>query len=209
MRFYDCKTAPSPRRARIFIAEKGIQVETIEVDLRAGEHLKEEFVALNAYGTVPVLQLEDGTCFTSTTAIWHYLDARYPDPPLMGISPSDRGHIADLQWHIETGGFMAMAEYLRNSAPGFKGRALTGPGNYEQIPALAERGKLRIERFLTEVDDLIGDKPFVAGDAFTVADIDLLVLIDFATWRKLSLPQNATRARRWHDAVSARPSAAL
>ncbi|MDP6030434.1 MAG: glutathione S-transferase N-terminal domain-containing protein, partial [Arenicellales bacterium] len=72
MRFYDCKTAPSPRRVRIFIAEKGIQVETIEVDLRAGEHLKEEFVALNAYGTVPVLQLEDGTCFTSTTAIWHY-----------------------------------------------------------------------------------------------------------------------------------------
>ena len=104
---------------------------------------------------------------------------------------------------------MAMAEYLRNSAPGFKGRALTGSGNYEQIPALAERGKLRIERFLREVDDLVGDKPFVAGDAFTVADIDLLVLIDFATWRKLSLPEDATRARRWHDAVSARPSAAL
>ena len=71
MRFYDCKTAPSPRRARIFIAEKGIQVETVEVDLRSGEHLKEEFSALNAYGTVPVLQLEDGTCLNSTAAIWH------------------------------------------------------------------------------------------------------------------------------------------
>ena len=112
MRFYDCKTAPSPRRARIFIAEKGIQVETIEVDLRSGEHRNEEFSALNAYATVPVLQLEDGTCLNSTAAIWHYLDAEYPDPPLMGTSPSDRGRVADLQWHIEMGGFMAMAEYL-------------------------------------------------------------------------------------------------
>ena len=203
MRFYDCKTAPSPRRARIFIAEKGIQVETIEVDLRSGEHLKEEFVALNACGTVPVLQLEDGTCLNSTTAIWHYLDAEYPNPPI------DRGRVADLQWHIEMGGFMAMAEYLRNSAQGFKGRALTGPINYDQIPALAERGKQRIERFLAEVDDLVGEKPFVAGDAFTVADIDLLVLIDFAAWRKLVLAEDAIHARRWHDAVSARPSAAL
>ncbi len=93
MRFYDCKTAPSPRRARIFIAEKGIQVETVEVDLRSGEHLKEEFSALNAYGTVPVLQLENGICLNSTAAIWHYLDAEYPDPPLMGMSPIDRGRV--------------------------------------------------------------------------------------------------------------------
>ena len=209
MRFYDCKTAPSPRRARIFIAEKGIQVETVEVDLRSGEHLKEEFSALNAYGTVPVLQLEDGICLNSTAAIWHYLDAEYPDPPLMGMSPTDRGRVADLQWHIEMGGFMAMAEYMRNSAQGFKGRALTGPVNYDQIPALADRGKQRIERFLAEVDDLVGEKPFVAGDAFTVADIDLLVLIDFAAWRKLVLPEDAIHARRWYDTVSARPSAAL
>ena len=107
------------------------------------------------------------------------------------------------------GGFMAMAEYMRNSAQGFKGRALAGPVSYDQIPALAERGKQRIERFLAEVDDLVGEKPFVAGDAFTVADIDLLVLIDFAAWRKLALPEDATHARRWYDAVSARPSAAL
>ncbi len=209
MRFYDCKTAPSPRRARIFIAEKGIEIETVEVDLRSGEHLKEEFVALNAHGTVPVLQLEDGTCLSSTTAIWHYLNAMYPDPPLMGASPTERGRVADLQWHIEMGGFMAMAEYMRNSAQGFKGRALTGPVNYDQIPALAERGKQRVERFLAEVDDLVGEKPFVAGDYYSVADIDLMVLIDFAAWRKLKLPEEATNARRWYDSVSARPSAAL
>ena len=209
MRFYDCKTAPSPRRARIFIAEKGIEIETVEVDLRSGEHLKEEFVALNAHATVPVLQLEDGTCLSSTTAIWHYLDAVHPDPPLMGASPIERGRVADLQWHIEMGGFMAMAEYMRNSAQGFKGRALTGPVNYDQIPELAERGKQRIERFLAEIDNLVGEKPFVAGDYYSVADIDLLVLIDFAAWRKLKLPEDAITARRWYDSVSARPSAAL
>ena len=107
------------------------------------------------------------------------------------------------------GGFMAMAEYMRNSAQGFKGRALTGPVNYDQIPELAERGKQRIERFLDEVDNLVGEKPFVAGDYYSVADIDLLVLIDFAAWRKLKLPEDAINARRWYDSVSARPSAAL
>jgi glutathione S-transferase len=209
MKFFDCKTAPSPRRVRIVIAEKGIAVETILVDLRSKEQLGVEFKTINPHCTVPVLELDDGARLTTTAGIWRYLEATYPDPPLMGETPQQRGVIADLQWHIEMNGFMAMAEFLRNSAPAMKGRALTGPHDYDQIPELADRGKLRVQRFLEEIDQVIGDKPYVAGDRFSVADIDLLVLIDFSAWRKLSLPAGATNARRWYEAVRARPSAQL
>ena len=209
MKFFDCKTAPSPRRVRIFIAEKSIAVETILVDLRSKEQLGGEFKTINPHCTVPVLELDDGARLTTTAGIWRYLEATYPDPPLMGETPQQRGVIADLQWHIEMNGFMAMAEFLRNSAPAMKGRALTGPHDYDQIPELADRGKLRVQRFLEEIDQVIGDKPYVAGDRFSVADIDLLVLIDFSAWRKLSLPAGATNARRWYEAVRARPSAQL
>ena len=209
MKFFDCKTAPSPRRVRIFIAEKSIAVETILVDLRSKEQLGVEFKTINPHCTVPVLELDDGARLTTTAGIWRYLEATYPDPPLMGETPQQRGVIADLQWHIEMNGFMAMAEFLRNSAPAIKGRALTGPHDYDQIPELADRGKLRVQRFLEEIDQVIGDKPYVAGDRFSVADIDLLVLIDFSAWRKLSLPAGATNARRWYEAVRARPSAQL
>ena len=209
MKFFDCKTAPSPRRVRIFIAEKSIAVETILVDLRSKEQLGVEFKTINPHCTVPVLELDDGARLTTTAGIWRYLEATYPDPPLMGETPQQRGVIADLQWHIEMNGFMAMAEFLRNSAPAMKGRALTGPHDYDQIPELADRGKLRVQRFLEEIDQVIGDKPYVAGDRFSVADIDLLVLIDFSAWRKLNLPAGATNARRWYEAVRARPSAQL
>jgi len=209
MKFFDCKTAPSPRRVRIFIAEKGITVETVPVDLRSNEQLDPDFRSINPHCTVPVLELDDGTRLTTTAGIWRYLEAAYPDPVLMGETPKQRGVISDLQWHIEMNGFMAMAEYLRNSTPAMKGRALTGPHDYEQIPELAERGKLRVQRFLEEIDQIIANKPYVAGDRFSIADIDLLVFIDFSIWRKLSLPEEATNARRWYDAVRARPSAQL
>ena len=209
MKFFDCKTAPSPRRVRIFIAEKSIAVETILVDLRSKEQLGVEFKTINPHCTVPVLELDDGARLTTTAGIWRYLEATYPDPPLMGETPQQRGVIADLQWHIEMNGFMAMADVLRYSAPAMNERALTGPHDFDQIPELADRGKLRVQRFLEEIDQVIGDKPYVAGDRFSVADIDLLVLIDFSAWRKLSLPAGATNARRWYEAVRARPSAQL
>ena len=209
MKFYDCKMAPSPRRARIFIAEKGLEIETVEVDLGTQEQLTPEFQAINPYCTVPVLELDDGTRLLSSSGIWRYLEAAYPEPPLMGTTPEEKGVIADLQWRIEMDGLMAVGEALRNSAPRMKDRALTGPVNYAQNPALAERGRARVEHFLAGVDDMIGDKPFVAGDTYSIADIDLLVVIDFAKWLKLGLPEGATRARAWHEKVSERASSKL
>ena len=207
MKFYDCKTAPSPRRARIFIAEKNIPVEHIEVDLRNAEQMSDAFRAINPYCTVPVLELDDGTHLTTTAGIWQYLEAAYPEPALMGQTAEQKGIIADLQWRIETGGFMAMSEYLRNSAPAMKGRALTGTVNYEQIPELAVRGQDRLTHFFNDIDELVGTKPYVAGETFSVADIDLLVVVDFAKWRKITLPETAVNAWRWYETVSARPSA--
>ena len=209
MKFYDCHTAPSPRRVRIFIAEKGLEIQTVEIDMRKGEQLSDDFRAVNPNCTVPVLELDDGARLVTTAGIRNYLEDLHPEPPLMGATAKEKGMIADIQWQIEFGGSMAMAEALRNSVPGMKGRALPGPDNYEQIPELAERGKMRVQRFLDRLDDMIGDKPFVAGDNYSVADIDLLILIDFAGWLKMGLPEGAANARRWYDAVSARPSAKL
>ena len=210
MKFYDCSTAPSPRRARIALAEKGLldDIEVVEVNLREGEQKSPEFAAVNPYLTVPVLELDDGRRIASSTGIFHYLEAAIPDPPLMGRTPAEKGLVGDLEWRIEMDGFMAIGECLRNTARGMAGRALTGKYGYEQIPELGARGRLRIERFFADFDDLVGDKPFLAGDCYTVADITALVTVDFAKWIKVSLPEDAANARRWYEAVSSRPSAA-
>jgi len=207
MRFYDCSTAPSPRLVRIFLAEKGIDVPTVQVDLREGEHLAPDFRRINPYCTVPVLETEDGVKLTSTQACWRYLEEIHPEPPLLGTTPLDKAVIADRIWHIESDGWNAVAEALRNSAARLKDRALTGPENYAQIPALAERGKVRAARFLAHLDTLLEGQDYVAGDRFTAADILALVVVDFAGWLDITLPADAARASRWYDAVSTRPSA--
>lgn len=208
MKLYDCKTAPSPRRVRMFLAEKGIDVPRIEIDLRAGEHLQAPFRAVNPYCTVPVLELDDGTRLCSSAAIWRYFEETRPEPPLMGRSATEKARVADTQWHIETEGFTAVAEWLRNSAPGMANRALTGPIGYAQIAQLAERGRRRTEAFLASLETLAESAdPFLCGEHFSVADIDALVVVDFARRLHLELPASATRTRRWYARVAARPSA--
>ncbi len=211
MKFYDCSTAPSPRRARIALAEKGLldTVERIEVSLREKEQMSPAFAAINPYLTVPVLELDDGTRLLSSTGIYHYLEAAFPEPPLMGRTAAERGVVADLEWRMEWDGFSAVGECLRNTVQGMAGRATTGPDPYEQIPELGERGRARAQRFVERFDALVGDKPFLAGDFYSIADITALVVIDFAKWIKIKLPEDAANARRWYEAVSSRPSAAV
>ncbi len=209
MKFYDCATAPSSRLVRIFIAEKGLEIPTQEVDLRHGEHLSPEFRAINPYGTVPVLETDDGQHLTSTQGCWRYLEAAFPEPPLLGTTPADQALIADRVWRIDLDGVHAAAEALRNRSRGFKDRALTGLVPVAQIPELAERGLARTQRFLESIDGLLGDSEYIAGDSFTAADIIALVTVDFAGWLKLKLPEDAVRAQSWYEKVAARPSAAL
>jgi glutathione S-transferase len=208
MKLYDCTTAPNPRRVRIFLAEKGIAVPTIQVDLRAGEQFRPEFRAINPACTVPVLEFDDGQRIAEVAAICAYFEATHPDPPLMGIGAQDRAIVAARQSRAEREGLWAVAEAFRNSTPGLKGRALPGPDDYEQIPALAERGRTRVARFFETFDRELADREFIAGDRFSIADITALVTVDFAGWIKLTVPGECSHVRRWHEAVAARPSAA-
>ncbi len=207
MKFYDCATAPSPRLVRVFIAEKGIEIPVQQVDLRSGEQLSPDFHAINPYGTVPVLELDDGTRLTSTQGCWRYLEDTVPEPPLLGTTPTEKAVIADRVWRIETDGWQAMTEALRNTSPGMKDRALPGPDNHAQIPELGERGKLRAQRFLDRLDDLLAGNPFMAGGRYTAADIMAMVVVDFAKWLKLALPKDAEASQRWYETVGARESA--
>ena len=209
MKFYDCAPAPSPRRVRIFIAEKGLEIPVVEVDLRNREQLGDAFAAINPHRTVPVLELDDGRRITNTAGICAYLEALHPQPALLGETPIDKACIAEMQWRMEMQGLMAVAEVLRNRAKAFRGRALTGAAGFEQIPELAERGLRRIDLFFEELDAILADRPFVAGERYSIADITALVAVDFAGWVKKSLPEAAASARRWHEAVNARPSAWL
>ncbi len=207
MRFYDCSTAPSPRLVRIFMAEKGLDIPAQQVDLRSGEHLSEAFRAINPQCTVPVLETDEGVRLTSTAGCWRYLEEICPEPALLGTSAADKARIADKLWWIEHLGSTGMMEALRNTAKGMVDRAMPGPDNYAQIPELGARGRVRVERFLNRFEALL-DGDYVAGDTFSAADIAAMVLVDFAAWLKLHLPDDATRAKAWYERVAARPSIA-
>lgn len=211
MKFYDCATAPSPRLVRMFIAEKGLSdaFETVEVNLGEQEQLGDAFLAINPFATVPVLETDDGQRLLSTQGCWRYLEETHPDPALLGRDAVERAAIADWAWRCEIDGFLAVAEGLRNRAKRLADRALTGPENYAQIPELAERGAARTERFFEMLERELATRAYVAGDAFSAADIMAFVAVEFAGWLKLALPDDASNARRWYDAVKARPSAAV
>ena len=208
MKFYDCSTAPSPRRVRIFLAEKGISLPTVQVDLRNGKQFSPAFRAINPDCTVPALVLDDGTVIADAVAICGYLEELHPEPPLIGATPQERAVVTALNRQIERDGFFAAMDAFRNVAKGLKGRALPGPHDYEQIPELAARGRVRVEHFFRAMDARLADREYVAGPRFTIADISTLVLTDFAGWAKLSIPPECTHLRRWHAVVAARPSCA-
>ena len=207
MKFYDCATAPSPRRVRIFLAEKGVSIDTVQVDLRNNEQFTPAFRAINPDCTVPALALDDGTVITDAVAICHYIEELHPDPPLIGTTPQERAMVIALNRQIERDGFFAAMDAFRNAAKGLKGRALPGPHGYAQIPELAERGRARVAHFFHAMDTRLKDREFVAGSRYTIADISTLVLIDLAGRAKLVVPEECADLRRWHASVSARPSA--
>ncbi len=209
MRFYDCATAPSPRRVRFFIAEKGLDIPVTQVDLAAGEQLADEFLAINPDATVPVLALDNGEYLTESNAICYYLESEFPEPPLIGQNGAERA--ATLMWNqkIEFNLLLAIAECFRNTAPGMRGRAITGPNNYKQIDALAKRGWQRASDALVRFNARLEDAPYVAGAQFTMADITLKVAVDFTRWIKLDVPESLSALHEWNQRVQARPAAAL
>jgi glutathione S-transferase len=206
---YDCATAPSPRRARILLAEKGVDHETVAVDLRSGEQLSDAYRAVNPQCTVPTLHTDDGMLLTDNAAITAWLEARFPEPPLLGSTPPEKAEIASWNWRVEFEGLMAIAEALRNSAPAMAGRALPGPVNYAQIPELAQRGLTRTQQFFVMLNDRLAGRDFVAADRFSVADITAVVAIDFARVVKVKPGEQHPHLLRWRAAMGRRASMSL
>lgn len=207
MKLHSFPEAPSPRRVHLFLAEKGLEVEQEIVDMRTGAHLSDEFARLNPDCTLPVLELDDGTCLSSCAAICRYLESVEPEPPLLGTTPEERARIDDRDRWIEMNGMLAVMEGFRNAVKGMKDHALPGRRPVAQIPELAERGRARFEWFMSDLDGMLSRHDYVAGDEFSVADITALVTIDFGLrGMKMDLPEDAPALKAWHERVSNRPA---
>ena len=202
---YDCATAPSPRRARLLLAAKGITYETVEIDLRSGEQLGDAFRQINPQCTVPALRTEEGQVLTDNASIAAYLEARYPDVPMMGKTPADKAEIAGWHWRCEFEGLMSIAEVLRNTSPAMANRALPGPVDYAQIPQLGERGLARLKQFMVTLNARLENRDFVAADQFSLADITALVAVDFARIVKVKPDERHPHVVRWRAAMAERP----
>ena len=206
---YDCATAPSPRRARIMLAEKGVRHATVAVDLRNGAQFGEVYSAINPLCTVPALRTEDGVVLTDNAGITAYLEARFPQPPLLGETAPEKAEIASWNWRAEFEGVIAVMEAFRNSSTAMIDRALPGPVRYAQIPQLAERGLKRIDAFFATLDRRLVGREFLATDRFSVADITAAVAVDFArTVHRVPGPQ-FPHLLRWRVALGQRASFSL
>ncbi len=206
---YDCATAPSPRRARILLAEKGLAHETVQIDLRTGEQLSDAYRQINPLCTVPALRTEEGLVLTDNAAIAAYLEARYPNPPLLGVTPAEKAEIASWNWRMEFEGLLAIAEALRNSSPAMANRALPGPVDYPQIPELAQRGLARVQQFFLDLDARLAGRDFIASDRFSIADITAVVAVDFARIVKVKPGEQHPNLVRWRAAMALRPAMSL
>ncbi len=209
MLFYDCSTAPNPRRARMFIAEKGLEIETHDISIAKSEQLDPAFLSINPRATIPVLVTESGAILTENLGIAAYLEAAHPEPPLMGQTPDEKGAV--MMWNAiaEQQGGWPIAEVLRNTNPHMKDRAIPGQTNFEQIPALAERGMARVDLFYDLLEQRLNQTRFLALDHFSLADITSFVFVDFARVIRRRIPEANTATLAWFDAIKSRPSAAL
>lgn len=207
MKLHTFPDAPSPRRVHLFLAEKDMEIEQVFVDMRTGEHLSDAFAAIHSDCTLPVLELDDGTCLSSCAAICRYLETVQPDPPLLGSTPEECARVDDRDRWVEMNGMLAVMEGFRNSVKGMKDHALPGRRPVAQIPELAERGRQRFQWFMNDLDGMLSNHDFVAGDDFSMADITALVTIDFGLrGMKMHLPDDCTYLAQWHRAVSQRPA---
>lgn len=208
MILYDCATAPSPRRARLLLAAKGIDYETVEIDLRNSEQLSEAYRQINPQCTVPALRTEEGQVLTDNASIATYLEARFPEVPMMGVTPTDKAEIASWHWRCEFEGLMAIAEVLRNTSPAMANRALPGPVDYVQIPQLGERGLARLQQFMLTLNERLATRQFVAANQFSLADITAVVAVDFARVAKVKPDERHPHIQRWRAEMAQRPGMA-
>jgi glutathione S-transferase len=201
MKIYNSSTAPNPRRVRIFLAEKGIQVPYEEVDIVAAVNRQPEFKQrVNPLGEVPVLELDDGTHICESVAICRYFEELHPDPPLMGTGPLDKAMVEMWNRRMEFHIFRPVTDTFRNQAQFFKGRI-------PQVPEYVEVARRAAERGYAWLDEVLANSRFIAGERFTIADITALCAIDFGRVSKIRIQPEQKNLTRWREEVGARPSA--
>jgi glutathione S-transferase len=201
MRLYDAGRAPNPRRVRVFLAEKGVSVPLVPVDLGRLEHKSPAFVAVNRLQRTPALELDDGTVITESIAICRYFEELHPTPALFGTGALERAVVEMWQRRLEFGLLGTVAAVFRHLHPAMAEMEVP------QVAAWGETNKPKVLEFLRIVDDQLKDRSFICGERFTVADITGLIGLDFMKPAKLSVPEELQGVRRWHAALSARPSA--
>jgi glutathione S-transferase len=201
MKLYDGGRAPNPRRTRIFLAEKGIDVPTEQIDLGALQQRSPAYTAVNPMQRVPALVLDDGTVITESIAICRYFEEIEPEPALFGRGALEIAMVEMWNRRLELHLLAGVSHVFRNSHPAMKEMEIP------QVPAWAEANKPRIMDFLAVLDRELAGRPFVAGRSYSVADITGLVAVDFMKPAKLAIPDGLNNVKRWHAEVSARPSA--
>lgn len=206
MKLYDNVMAPNPRRVRIFLAEKGIEVPTVQVDLLKREHKSEDFRRRNSLGAIPVLELDDGECIAESVAICRYLEELHPEPALFGRDARERARVEMWNRRVELGLLVPVAQVWVHGSP--LTAAIVAAQGGAQVTAAAEFNRAVVARFLTWFDREIAGREFVAGDWFSIADITALCVLDFATSLvRIEVDPGLANLARWHAAVSSRPSA--
>jgi len=208
MKLHDCQMAPNPRRVRIFLAEKGLDVEKVEHSILEGETCGAEYLKINPWGTVPALELDDGKVVREAPAIFRFVEASNPEPNLIGNDPMETAEIEAWERFSELNGMGAIGEFFRNQTDALAGRGLPGPTGLDLIPALVERGAARAAFFYDQINERLGESEYLGSDRYTIADITAQCAVDFASAVSLGIPEHCTNVARWHKAVSSRPSAA-
>ncbi|WP_353257520.1 glutathione S-transferase family protein [Hyphomonas sp.] len=193
--------APNPRRVRIFLAEKGVEVPLVDVALVKGEHKAPEHVARNSLGQTPVLELEDGTCISETVAICRYLERLHPEPAMFGRGALEEALVEMWVRRVEFQLMGPAGNFWRHAHP-FTARVVV-----PQYKEFGEANQGAYEKALMWLDGELAGRDFVAGEVFTMADICALSTVNFADWTGLKVPEAAENLRAWRGRVSARPSA--
>ncbi|MEO1078536.1 MAG: glutathione S-transferase family protein [Pseudomonadota bacterium] len=199
LHLYTYESAPNPRRLALFQSYKGIELPITDVDMRAGAHRETTFLEVNPMGTLPALVTEEGVLLTEVIGICAYLEEHFPERPLLGRSTLERALVLSWDHRVFVTLLEAFAEMLRNRSPAFENRALPGPIDVEQIPELVDRGRKRYRAGLLQINDELGDQPFLCGDAISFADISLLVAIETGSWVKEQLPDSCERLAAWRQ----------
>ncbi|MEM7254516.1 MAG: glutathione S-transferase family protein [Pseudomonadota bacterium] len=207
MKLYDWKLAPNPRRVRMFIAEKGLDVEMIDVGADGAPKLKDDFLASNKHRLVPSLELDDGTVIGEAPVICRFLEDLHPSPALLGSNEKERAFVAMWDRKCEFEGLHAAAEVLRNKVSAFAGRGLPGYTiPIEQVDGLIARGQVRIGAFYQKLNQRLGESNHLALDTFSFADITGFCVVQMAIAGKMGIPDDCSNVKRWHDAIAERDS---